>query len=663
MDRIIDKIQSPNDVAMLTLAQKQQLAMEVREFLIQSLSVTGGHLAPNLGVVELTIAMHSVLNPESKIIWDVGHQSYVHKILTGRIGGFSDLRQLDGMSGFPKRSESPYDHFDTGHSSTSVSAALGFAAVERISNEENFTFKKQDVPSDKVEKNKVDSMSQNSGRRRDVFAVIGDGALTGGMAYEAINHIGNTGEHVKIILNDNQMSISHNVGGLVSAIRASKGYSNIKKGTKNVLFCIPLIGKPIAKALSAIKRAFRSFFVGKGQIFEDLGIKYLGEVDGHSIIKLEKALTRLKNYDGPAALHVHTIKGKGYKPAENNPILYHGVGAFDPEKGVQSKSKKNFSSVFGTKLTELASRDPRVVAVSAAMISGTGLMEFADTFPTRIFDVGIAEQHAVTMSAAMAIGGLKPFVAIYSTFLQRAYDQVVHDVCLQNAPVVFCIDRAGLVGADGETHQGIFDISYLSHIPNIEIYSVSRYSQLENLLEKSLTFDYPVAIRYPRGVEIDGDNKSNEVISFQQLALNSSKKLNETNKSSASSIASDDQSMIENKNKKAAILSTGRAVKVAREVSEKYFDGKLSVYEIIKIKPFDESTLELIKSLDYIFTIEDHVITGGFGSLVQEAIKEGAIVLKSGFDQFVPHGTADELYERYGLSAEVIADKIRKTLG
>ncbi len=621
MEKLLEKIQKPSDLSALTLSEKECLAEEIRDFLVESLSKTGGHLAPNLGVVELTIALHSVFQENSKIVWDVGHQSYVHKLLTGRMDRMNTLRKLDGMSGFPKRSESPYDCFDTGHSSTSISAAVGFAIAERM------------CSTDEV---------------RDVYAVIGDGALTGGMAYEAINHLGNTGENVKIILNDNEMSISRNVGGLVDALRGSKGYSNFKKGTKGVLFHVPLIGKPIASALKAIKRAFRSFFVGKGQIFEDMGIKYLGEVDGHSIAQLERALLRLKNYDGAAALHVHTVKGKGYHPAEENPSLYHGVGAFDPTIGVQTGEKEKFSSVFGKTLTAIAAEDERVVAISAAMIDGTGLAVFEKTYPHRIFDVGIAEQHAVTMAAAMALGGLKPFVAIYSTFLQRAYDQIVHDVCLQNAPVVFCIDRAGVVGADGETHQGIFDISYLSSIPNLNLYSVSTYAQLQSVLKVAATATSPVAIRYPRGGEVEQVTKLTTVVDSDDV-------LDCTGLSLIGSISSKQY-------KKVAIFSTGRAVKVARAVSEEYFEGKIPVYEVVKIKPLSEKVKTLIQEQDYLFTIEDHIITGGFGSLVEAEKKPNTRQVKFGFDDFVPHGTQDELYERYGLNAEHIAETIRSTL-
>lgn len=618
--------------------EKRQLADEIRRFLLENVSKTGGHLASNLGVVELTIAMHAVLCEENEMIWDVGHQSYVHKILTGRASLFSTLRKLDGLSGFPKRKESPRDCFDTGHSTTSISAAIGISVAKRIKGDASST-----------------------------FVVIGDGALTGGMAYESLNHLGSSKENVKIILNDNQMSISRNVGGLVNALRSTTRYNRIKKSTRGLLERIPLVGKPISGGIRSIKRALRSFFVGQGQIFEELGIKYLGKVDGHSIASLERALKHLDQYEGPAILHVMTVKGKGYPFAEKEPERYHGVGPFDPEKGVQSAVKADFSSEFGRHLSKMASEKEDIVAISAAMIDGTGLQSFASQYPDRIFDVGIAEQHAVTFAAGLAVRGIRPFVAIYSTFLQRAYDQIVHDVCLQNLPVVFCIDRAGVVGADGETHHGIFDIAYLGAIPNITIFSVSNYDELKRAMDCAYLCSSPVAIRYPRGAEVivkdvyvedfdDAcfDDACNE--KKNERAGEDGRKGNRVFSYLSSESKGEYEEMLFSK--AFAIFTTGRALKVAKEVQDrvKRVSGRLiPVYHIVKIKPFSDGVRERIKAYSHIFTIEDHIVRGGFGDLVRD---EGASVYKFGFSDFVTQGTQDELYERCGLSIDKIVEEI-----
>lgn len=625
---------TPDSLKSLCIEEKEALAQAIREFLMTSVSSTGGHLASNLGVVELTIALHSVLTEQSRIVWDVGHQCYVHKILTGRADAFSTLRKLDGLSGFPKRKESEYDCFDTGHSTTSISAAIGMAVAKRMQDDHSAT-----------------------------FVVIGDGALTGGMAYEALNHLGASKENVKIILNDNQMSISKNVGGVVNALRASRGYNKFKKTARSLFEKIPVVGGGLNGWIRSAKKAIRSFFVGDGQLFEELGIKYLGKVDGHSISALQKAIRRLEEYEGPALLHVYTVKGKGYPPAELEPSKYHGVGTFDPEIGVTDSGKVDFSSVFGNQLLSIAERRDDVVAISAAMIDGTGLGEFAERYPGRIFDVGIAEQHAVTFAAGLAVNGLKPYVAIYSTFLQRAYDQVVHDICLQNLPAVFCVDRAGVVGADGETHQGIFDISYLGSVPNLTLISVSNYKELREAMEYAADYDGPIAIRYPRGSEVAPikgvfyEDFCVQDRNDQEDQSHTDRDRNDTDRTDT-----DDASMdTKDAGGKIGIFTTGRAVKVASEVRRilnERFGIDIPVYSIVRIKPFTLGVTRLIQRTDAVFTIEDHIVNGGFGDLVRNELKAGAVFEKFGFRDFVPHGSQDELYERYGLCAEEIAGVI-----
>lgn len=655
---VLERVFDPEDLKKLSMHEKNRLADEIRSFLLERVSRTGGHLSSNLGVVELSIALHSVLGAEDELVWDVGHQSYVHKILTGRREDFHTLRQTGGISGFPKRKESKYDHFDTGHSSTSLSAALGIAIAKR----RNF---------------------QNG----MVVAVIGDGALTGGMAYEALNHLGHGKENVKIILNDNQMSISRNVGGMVHSLRASSGYTKIKKGAKGFLEQIPVIGKTLSSALKAVKRAFRTFFVGDGQIFEELGIKYLGKVDGHHIETLETALHRLFRYDGPAILHVCTQKGRGYAFAERDPATYHGVGRFDPESGVPLSGKRDFSAAFGAKLVSMAKAHPEIVAISAAMIDGTGLKPFASEFPDRVFDVGIAEQHAVTLAAGMGLHGLKPFVAIYSTFLQRAYDQILHDVCIQRVPVVFCIDRAGVVGADGETHQGIFDISYLSSIPGMTIYSVSDYRQLEEAMELAYAADGPVAVRYPRGEEVTADSEAYHCERIAGEPAGKTKESRVAEKDDASlgvcgHVAEKDDGVLDVSGENAesvcmsgvsksgrsscVVFTTGRALRVALEVQrllKARYAVTIPVCNVIRIHPISEDIARRISDSDFVITIEDHVVRGGFGDSVQQHLKRGSRIRKYGFDRFIPHGNVDDLYEKYGLSALKIAEETASALG
>ena len=472
---LLDQIKQSSDIKKLTEEDYPVLAQEIRQFLIEKISHTGGHLASNLGVVELTMALHLAFDlPKDKIIWDVGHQAYTHKLLSGRKAGFDELRQFGGMSGFPKRAESPYDAFDTGHSSTSISAGLGIAQAREIQGEDY-----------------------------SVISVIGDGALTGGMAYEALNNAAQLKKNFIIVLNDNKMSISENVGGMsryLSSVRTKESYAELKKGVDRALSAIPVVGKSLSYGLYLAKNGVKQFFV-PGMLFEDMGITYLGPVDGHNVPELVRTLKEAKRVRHAVLVHVITKKGKGYAPAEKNPARFHGVDPFDIATGQPLKKKQypSYTEVFSKKICELAGENRKIVAVTAAMPDGTGLTRFSKKFPDRFFDVGIAEAHAVTSAAGMASAGLKPVVAVYSSFLQRGYDQILHDVCLQKLPVLFAIDRAGLVGSDGETHQGIFDISFLSLVPGMTIMAPKNRWELEAMLEFGVNFEGPLAIRYPRG--------------------------------------------------------------------------------------------------------------------------------------------------------------------
>ncbi|MEE0220577.1 MAG: 1-deoxy-D-xylulose-5-phosphate synthase, partial [Lachnospiraceae bacterium] len=472
---LLEKIEQSSDIKKLKAEDYPVLAQEIRQFLLEKISRTGGHLASNLGVVELTMALHLAFDlPKDKIIWDVGHQAYTHKILSGRKDGFDDLRQFGGMSGFPKRKESPYDAFDTGHSSTSISAGLGIAQAREILGEDY-----------------------------SVISIIGDGALTGGMAYEALNNAAQLKKNFIIVLNDNEMSISKNVGGMsryLSNVRTREGYADLKLKVERTLRSVPVIGKAMVNGLFLAKNGIKQFLV-PGMLFEDMGITYLGPVDGHNVEEMVQVLKEAKRVRHAVLVHVVTTKGKGYGPAEQNPSRFHGVDPFDIETGKPLKKKQfpGYTDVFSEKICELAEKDPRIVAVTAAMPDGTGLSRFAKKFPDRFFDVGIAEAHAVTSAAGMASAGLKPVVAVYSSFLQRGYDQILHDVCIQELPVLFAIDRAGLVGSDGETHQGIFDISFLSLVPGMSIMAPKNLWELERMLEFGVGFDGPLAVRYPRG--------------------------------------------------------------------------------------------------------------------------------------------------------------------
>ncbi|MPQ42752.1 1-deoxy-D-xylulose-5-phosphate synthase [Clostridium tarantellae] len=619
MRDVLYSIRSPKDIQSLNNSQLISLADDIREFLIDRVSKSGGHLASNLGVVELTLALFKNFDfSKDKIIWDVGHQSYVHKLLTGRIEEFNNLRQYGGMSGFPKRSESKYDFFDTGHSSTSLSAACGMARARDILKKNN-----------------------------NVVAVIGDGALTGGMALEALNDIGYKKSRVIIILNDNQMSISKNVGGLssyLSKIRLDPGYNKLKAEINSTLNHSN-VGKNIATSITKIKDSIKQLVV-PSMFFEDMGLKYLGPIDGHNIKELSEVFSRAKEIEGPVIIHTVTQKGKGYDYAEQNPNKFHGVGPFDYESGEFVKSSgKNYSKIFGDELVSLAKQDERIVAITAAMPDGTGLKNFSKEFPNRFFDVGIAEQHAVTLSAGMALEGLKPFFAVYSTFLQRGYDQVLHDVCIQNIPVVFCIDRAGIVGEDGETHQGIFDISYLSHIPNMTIISPKCMDEVGAILKWASEYNSPLAIRYPRGGDLNLSLKPlNKIILGQWEKLRAGKKV--------------------------VIIATGRMVQhslIAAEEFKKESGEDVTVINATFIKPIDKKMIYELAQDEFDFiTVEDNMILGGLGSLILNELNKinfkGKIVTLGYDDNFIPHGDVNILYAKNKLDPMGIKESIKSLM-
>ncbi|WP_027632914.1 1-deoxy-D-xylulose-5-phosphate synthase [Clostridium hydrogeniformans] len=622
MYKVLDRYKSPSDIKLMSSKELQDLSEDIREFLIHSISKTGGHLASNLGVVELTISLYKVFNmEEDKVIWDVGHQSYVHKILTGRKDQFNSLRKFNGLSGFPKRCESKYDCFETGHSSTSISAGLGIARARDI--------KKEDF---------------------NVISIIGDGALTGGMALEALNDLGFNKTKMIIILNDNQMSISQNVGGLssyLSKLRVDPGYRKIKNDFNNTLEKV-IFGKNIVSSLNKIKDGIKQMIM-PGMIFEEMGIKYLGPIDGHNIKEVSEVLSAAKDIDGPVIIHTLTQKGKGYEVAEDNPNKYHGVGPFNYESGeiLGKSSGKTYSSAFGEEMISLAEKDDRVVAITAAMPDGTGLKNFSKIYKNRFFDVGIAEQHGATLAAGLASEGMKPVFAVYSTFLQRAYDQVIHDVCIQNLPVVFAIDRAGIVGEDGETHQGIFDISYLNLVPNITIIAPKCVEELKVMLRWAIDYNKgPVAIRYPRG----GDLKDIDICSMKTICKGKWEIIDE--------------------GEKVAIIATGKMVQHAIKVKEILKNKGLNpkIINASFIKPLDYSIIEELVGENYnIITVEDNVITGGLGESILSYVNEinGKVNIKNlGFnDNFVPHGDLDNLYSMSNLHPEGIAEEILKTIG
>lgn len=623
MGEILDRFKDFNEIKKMSLKELDEFSGEIREFLIENVSKTGGHLASNLGVVELTLSLYNVFDfNNDKLIWDVGHQAYVHKILTGRKDRFPTLRKYGGMSGFPKTCESVYDMFETGHSSTSISAAIGMARARDL-NKEDY----------------------------NVIAVIGDGALTGGMALEAMNDVGYRKTKLIIILNDNQMSIGKNVGGLstyLSKIRIDPKYNKLKDDIEDGLRRIPNIGKGMADSIKKLKNSVKQLLV-PGMFFEDMGIKYLGPIDGHNIKELSKVLSMAKSFKDPVIIHVITKKGKGYEHAEKNPNKFHGIGPFDCDSGeVCATSCSTYSSVFGEELTNIAKEDKRIVAITAAMKDGTGLNKFAQSFPDRFFDVGIAEQHAVTFAAGLTKGGLRPVFAVYSTFLQRGYDQVLHDVCLQKLPVIFAIDRAGIVGEDGETHQGVFDLSYLSHIPNITIMSPKCTDELKIMLRWAFNQEYPIAIRYPRG----GDNNNVKLSPIKYMEKGKWEIL---------------YGGLDSSNCNIALIATGKMVQKAVLVREnlKKYNINVSVVNACFIKPIDKVLLSDLSHRGFnIITIEDNVKIGGLGSLILQYLNEigsNSDIINLGFrDEFIPHGNIEILYKLHGLDVNSISETVLK---
>ena len=616
---ILERVESPKDLKELSIKEKEQLSEELREYILDVVSKNGGHLASNLGDIELTIALHSVYNaPKDKIIWDVGHQTYTHKILTGRKDSFKTLRQKNGISGFPKINESVYDAFSTGHSSTSISAALGMAKARDL-----------------------------KGEQHNVVAVIGDGALTGGMALEALNDCGYSKTNITVILNDNEMSISKNVGGIsvsLGRIRSSKLHTGSNDLIKRGFARIPIIGKGMVKGSRKVKRMFKQILL-PNMLFEDIGFTYLGPVDGHNIEQLESIMKMSKKIKGPVLIHVVTKKGKGYKFAEENPARFHGIGAFDLETGKDKKEKsKDYSKEFGEHLVKLASKDKKIVAVCAAMKSGTGLSEFASKYPNRFFDVGIAEQHALTFAAGLAKEGLKPVVSIYSSFYQRAYDQVIHDIAMQNLPVVMIVDRAGVVGQDGETHQGVFDLSFFGVVPNLTVMAPKDFQELDDMLEYALKENKPVVIRFPRGGEDKSFKKHTNISCGKCEFLTTGMDI--------------------------SIIAIGKMVSRAIEVEELLKKDGVNA-EVINarfLKPIDTKAIETsIKKTHRVITIEDNVLAGGFGTHIKELIVDRNIknidIISYGYpDEFIKQGSVSEIEKEYGLDALSIYNDIKNKM-
>ena len=614
---ILDRIQKANDIKQIKPEEYEELAREIRRFLVDKVSKTGGHLASNLGAVELTMALHICLNlPKDKIVWDVGHQSYVHKILTGRKDMFDSLRQYGGLSGFPKRRESEFDTFNTGHSSTSISAALGLVVADE----------------------------QVNGNDSTIVAVIGDGALTGGMAQEAINNASKLKRNFIIILNDNEMSISQNVGGFstyLSNARAGNTYIELKSGVQRTLEKIPGAGDKIVRSIKRTKHSIKQLLV-PGMLFENLGITYLGPVDGHNTNALIRIINEAKNIDHAVLIHVCTKKGKGYGPAMENPALFHGIGPFNPRTGLPNSAGKGktYTDVFADAIVREAEKNEKINAITAAMEDGTGLAKFHEAFPRRFFDVGIAEEHAVTFAAGLAVGGLKPFVAIYSSFLQRAYDQILHDVCIQNLPVVFCVDRAGLVGNDGETHQGIFDISYLSSIPNMNILAPKNAQELDAAITFAASFPAPLAIRSPRGKAYPGLSQFDAPIRFGK-------------------------SEVLYQEKDIAILSVGTmaetAVKVRERLKEKGWN--VTLVNARFVKPIDEEMIDSLLPLHrYIITLEENVINSGYGMAVLRYINnldtDVKVINFAIPNSYVEQGSKAEQLKECGLDPDSIIAKL-----
>jgi 1-deoxy-D-xylulose-5-phosphate synthase len=616
---LLDSIQNPNDIKNIDPKDYDELAAEIRQFLIEKISVNGGHLGSNLGAVELTMALHLSLDlPKDKIIWDVGHQSYTHKLLTGRREGFENLRKFGGMSGFPKRKESDCDCFDTGHSSTSISAGLGLVKAREI-----------------------------QGTDETIVSVIGDGSLTGGMAYEALNNASRMDTNFIIILNDNNMSISENVGGVskyLNNIRTRENYQNLKDS-----IYYPLLdkkyGQPIIDFVRKTKNSIKQLVV-PGMFFEDMGIKYLGPVDGHDIKGLMTVMKEAKRCETAVLVHVITEKGRGYDPAIRHPARFHGAEPFDIETGLpkKKKDKANYTDVFSTVMVKLGARNEKVVAITAAMPDGTGLKRFHNVYPDRFFDVGIAEQHAVTFAAGLAAGGLIPIVAVYSSFLQRAYDQILHDVCIQNLPVVFAIDRAGLVGSDGETHQGIFDLSFLSSIPNMHVMAPKNKWELSDMMKFAVASNVPIAVRYPRGEAYDGLKEYRQPVEMGKSEV-----------------------IFKSENAKVALFALGSMVKTAIEVREKLNEKNIDVTVVNArfAKPIDTDMIdELANNYECIVTMEENVANGGLGDKVLEHLNETKADVKviqiAIPDEYVEHGNVSLLHKEVGIDADSIVEKIEK---
>lgn len=613
---VLEKINQVNDIKKLDKGELLVLAEEIRDFLIHKISVSGGHLASNLGVVELTMALHLAFDlPEDKLIWDVGHQAYTHKLLTGRRDGFDTLRKYGGMSGFPKRKESSCDAFDTGHSSTSISAGLGYARARDI-----------------------------RGESYHVVSIIGDGSLTGGMAYEALNNAAQIPSNFIIVLNDNNMSISENVGGMstyLGELRTNETYTGLKNGVTNTLNRIPVYGEKIVKHIHKTKNGIKQLFI-PGMLFEEMGVTYLGPVDGHNIQQMYRVFQEAKKLDEAVIVHVLTKKGKGYAPAERHPARFHGAEPFDIETGLpkHKRTKANYTDIFSTVMCKMGERCPEVVAVTAAMPDGTGLKRFGSRFPDRFFDVGIAEEHAVTFAAGMAAAGLTPVVAVYSSFLQRAYDQVLHDVCIQKLHVVFAIDRAGLVGSDGETHQGIFDLSYLSTIPNMCVMAPKNKWELSDMMKFAVSYGGPIALRYPRGEAYDGLEEFRAPVEYGK-----------------SEVLYDEDGIL--------LLAVGSMVKTAHEVRMylKKLGYPCTLVNARFVKPIDEEMLrEMEKEHKLVVTLEENVKCGGFGEHVLDylhAIGSAARVIQVALpDDYIEHGNVEILKKEAGIDAESIEKRI-----
>lgn len=615
---MLEKIQKPNDIKKIPADQLPALAEEIREFIIESLSKTGGHLASNLGVVELTIAMHRVFDlPKDKLIWDVGHQSYTHKILTGRKDGFETLRREGGISGFPKRSESDCDVFDTGHSSTSISAGVGYVRARELK-KENYS----------------------------VVSIIGDGALTGGMAYEALNNAASLKSNFIIVLNDNEMSITENVGGMssyLSGLRTASAYTGFKMDVTKALNRIPGIGPGMVDAMRKTKSSIKQIII-PGMLFENMGLTYLGPVDGHNIPQLIKTFQEAKRFEGPILVHVLTQKGRGYEPAMRHPARFHGAGPFDVKTGLPvGKSNPTYTDVFSTVMRKMGDRRKDVAAVTAAMMTGVGLKRFSNMFPDRCFDVGIAEEHAVTFAAALSLGGITPVVAIYSSFLQRAYDQIMHDVCMQNLHVVFAIDRAGLVGYDGETHHGIFDLSYLGSMPNMTILAPKNLWELSDMIKFAVDYDGPIAVRYPRGEAYTGLKEFRAPI-----CLGKSEVIHEGSR--------------------VALLAAGSMVKMAEEVQKQLkerMDMDAALVNARFVKPIDEELLRsFADTYELVVTLEENVKDGGFGERVlafaeEEDLPFGVEIIALP-DRFIPHGSVSYQMKQVGFTPEDICGRIEE---